>query len=234
MRGMLSILFSFMVLQVSAQLYLGGGYTYHSGQYKAINSMVEAYNTYRPDQLDQLDALSELHGPSLAIGMGFGGKAVNFDIGFYSAQMDAARFAQSGQVSTILDLRQTQISLAFGAFPEQGDQFALGFNLGLVYARTTLDLTSSDPEIGTYADYRVDDYNSLGVMPALQTFVGLTDFLFLYFKPAYVIDLFDNDTYTVHSTLNPSQFQNDEQSDFTGRFSGLQIQAGLVVSFSDI
>lgn len=232
MRG-ISLMVGFFWLSVaSAQLYVGGGYSYQSGAYRAINSLVAKYNTYRSQQLDQLDALSELHGPSLAVGLGMKGKAINVDVGFYGSQLDAARFDQGERVITQLDLNQTQIALAFGAFPEPGDQFALGLNMGLVYAYTTLDLSSTDPAIGIYRDERVDAYHSLGILPALQTYVGLTEHLFFYFKPSYLIDLFDNDTYTVHKALNPTQYQNDQQEDFTGRFSGLQLQGGLVFSFS--
>mgnify|MGYP000066980981 CR=1 FL=1 len=232
MRGFLGILFLCSGHWLSAQLYFGGGYQYASGAYELINSAVEKYNSYRPQQFDPLDALSELHGPSLSLGVGLGGQSINLDVAFLGATLDASNIRNGERFDTELDISQTSASLVFGAFPEPGDGFALGIGGALVYSYTTVRLTTNDPELGVQAQAPIDQYNALGFAPTVQTFVGLNDFLFFYFKPSYLIDLFDNDTYTLHKALNPNNYQNDEQGEFTGRFSGLQLQAGLVINFS--
>lgn len=215
------------------QFYIGGGLAYQSGQYPVINSLVEAYNGYRPDQLDALNALSDFTGPTLALGIANNGKAVNLDVGFFNAALDASRLTQNGTiVNTELAIRQTQAALAFGTCPKPGDLFSLGVNIGLLYANTAIELTTNDPAIGDYKQASTDQFHSLALLPAVQAYAGITEFLFIYFKPGYAIDLFNNDSYTTHGLLNPVQSQNDKPEDFSGRFSGLQLQAGLVVTFS--
>lgn len=215
------------------QFYIGGGVAYQSGQYPVINTLVDAYNGYRPDQVDALNALSDFTGPTLALGFANNGKAVNVDVGYFNTTLDASRLTQSGTiVNTELAIRQTQAALAFGTCPKPGDVFALGLNIGLLYANTAIELTTNDPAIGDYNQAPTEQFHTIALLPAVQAYAGITEFLFVYFKPAYCIDLFNNDSYTTHSLLNPVQNQNDKPEDFAGRFSGLQLQAGLVVTFS--
>lgn len=215
----------------AGQLYVGGGYLYATGRYPVINKAITAFNASRSQPAYHLPALSELHGPSFSLGLGFGGLSANVDVSLLGSSMEATRQTSTNRYSTTLSVQSTWATLLFGNFPKPESPFSMGIGAGVTYGHLNAVLTTNDPEIGNYNEEEIDQYNTLGISPTVQVFIGLTDFLYLYFRPSYYVDMYDNDSYTIHKVLNPTTYQNSERTDFAGRFSGLQVQLGLLVLF---
>lgn len=214
-------------------LYLGAGYNAGFPPLKGFNHVYERFNETHTDLGQKLGPMKAISGPTISGGLLLGEVVVNLDASFVRGIASAslpATYAERRE--TTHRLKGQYISLGFGTFPEKGDVVNFGMGIELKYGSLQSSLRSAEPEIDYPQMQDLERYQSFGVAPHVQLFLGLSDYFFLYLKPYYYFDLLQSPLKQFDATLNPGAPAMPPHEVLEGNFSHFGLQGGVVVNFS--
>lgn len=214
-------------------LYLGAGYNAGFPPLKGFKQVYERFNETHTDLAQKLGPMKSISGPTIAGGLLLGEVVINLDATFVRGTTTAslpATFADRRE--TTHRLKGQYFSLGFGTFPEKGDGVNFGMGIALMYGSLQSSLRSEEPEINYPMMQDLERYQSFGVAPHVQLFIGLSDYFFLYLKPYYYFDLLQSPLKQFDATLNPGAPALPPHEVLEGNFSHFGMQGGVVVNFS--
>lgn len=175
-----------------------------------------------------MQELQQFSGPSVALGLGTERVTINLDVASIRSSSTAI-MSGTDEYRTRFQLEGYQGEVAFGAYPGPGDGLTVGLGFSLVYAHLKAKVTGTEAALQPIVGSEIAAFNYLGIAPAIQVFVALTPQVSLYAKPYYLIDLYDNDYFTLQRAMNPATYSMSEADKFIGRANQLGLQIGLVV-----
>lgn len=225
---LLMVMMSGAFAQAQVTLYGGMGFHWHRVADHPVNKVIREYNTNRKGLNRPMQELEQFSGPSVAVGVGTERVTINLDMAWIRAQSTAI-MSGTDAYRTGLVLSGYQGEVAFGAYPGPGDGLTVGFGISLVYAHLKAQATGTEAALQPFVGSPIDAFNYLGIAPTMQAFVSLTPHVSLYAKPYYLIDLYDNDYYSLQQAMNPATVSLQEADKYIGRVNQLGVQIGLVL-----
>jgi len=213
------------VAQVS--FHLGGGYNYTNIPFKPLNQILSTYNEHYQPDVQLFTRVSNIFGPELTAGIGFGSLALNLNWNTQKIRSEATFL--NGAVQG-LDVQLTTYSLNFGAYPHTGDVFTFGLGLALDFGRATFNTYYYDPMTDPFY-YDPIKQPMMNIGPELQIYAGLSKHMFIYARAYYKISVLDTDYQLLADRIIPL-LPKPIGTDYKGDLRNGGVSLGLMISIN--